>query len=588
MKRSLFALPAVVLCLALAGANPAGQRRPSMSSDLAAAHARGPHTHRVIVQGPASGLATLRYGLAGLLKRDLGESVAIEVNDAQFEALQRNPNISHISGDLPVVADMAVTNKVTGATSIWQGTPGLLGIGGTPGYTGAGIGVAILDSGIATHTALDTRVVARVNLVQDEPGVTGDPFGHGTHLAGTIGGNRTAATYVTPAFAGGSAPSVRLIDVRVLGSRGSGRTSDVIAGINWVIANRLVHNIRVINLSLGHAVMEPSATDPLCQAVARAVAAGITVVVSAGNYGLTSTGAPVLGGITSPGNSPAALTVGALDTRGTLDPSDDTVAPFSSRGPARYEIVVKPDVVAPGTRVVSLEAQHGYIGANYSQYHIAGTAKNAYMRLSGSSMSTAVVSGGIALLLNAQPSLTPAQVKVAIQMGARFMPNEGLVGAGAGSVNFAQSLKIAQNALLNNLLTTVGSLLGSSSGAAFRDTGTLIDRIYDRSGINLLGLLDLGPLFRSADSLEPGVLNLLGTSNPIGSAAANYVVWGNAAGWTSSYYVVWGNTIQSPSGQYVVWGNNDYSDPNYVVWGNADSANSTYVVWGNSLPGGGQ
>jgi subtilisin family serine protease len=237
---------------------------------------------------------------------------------------------------------------------------------------------------------------------------------------------------------------------------------------------------------------------------------------------------------------------------------------------------------------VSLEAQNGYIGANYSQYHIAGNAKNAYLRLSGSSMSTAVVSGGIALLLNAQPSLTPAQVKVAIQMGARFMPNDGLVGAGAGSVNFAQSLKIAQQGLVNNLLSTVTSLLGLSSGASFLDNGTLIDRIYDRTGINLLGLLDLGPLFRNAGNLEAGVLNLLGTNNPLGNAAANYVVWGNTAGWSSSYYVVWGNTIQAPSGQYVVWGNNNYSDPNYVVWGNADSANSTYVVWGNSLPGGGQ
>jgi serine protease AprX len=586
MRRSLLALFSSIVILGLAGANPSGQRRPSMSSDLAT-HDKGPHTHRVIVQGPAHGLASLRQGLAGILKRDLGESIAIEVNDAQFEALQRNPNYTHISGDLPVVADMAITNKITGATSVWQGTPGLLGLLGTPGYTGAGVGVAILDSGIATHTALDSRVVARVNLVSDEPGVTGDPFGHGTHLAGIIGGNRTAATWVTSGFAGGSAPSVRLIDVRVLGSRGSGRTSDVIAGIDWVIANRLVHNIRVINLSLGHPVVEPSATDPLCRAVARAVAAGITVSVSAGNYGLTSTGAPVLGGITSPGNSPVAITVGALDTHGTIDPSDDTVAPFSSRGPARYEIVVKPDVVAPGTRVVSLEAQNGYIGAAYSQYHIAGNAKNAYLRLSGSSMSTAVVSGGIALLLNAEPSLTPAQVKIALQMGARFMPKEGLIGAGAGSVNFAQALKVAKGGVLNNLLTTVTSLLGVSSGATFRDTGTLIDRIYDRTGIRLLGLLDLGALFDPGGNVESGVLNLLGSHNPIGNAAANYVVWGNAAGWTSSYYVVWGNTIQAPSGQYVVWGNTNYSDPNYVVWGNADSSSSTYVVWGNSVPGGG-
>jgi subtilisin family serine protease len=317
------------------------------------------------------------------------------------------------------------------------------------------------------------------------------------------------------------------------------------------------------------------------------VASGITVAVSAGNYGLTSTGAPVLGGITSPGNSPAALTVGALDTHGTVDPSDDTVAPFSSRGPARYEMVVKPDVVAPGTRIVSLEAQSAYIGGTYPQYHIAGSGRNAYLRLSGTSMSTAVVSGGIALLLNAQPALTPAQVKMALQMGARYLPKEGLIGAGAGSVNFAQSLKVAQSGLLNNLLTTVTSLLGVSSGAAFRDTGTLIDRVYDRTGIRLLRVLDLGGLFSGADAVEPGLLNLVGTSNPLGNSAPNYLVWGNVAGWSSSYYLVWGNTIQSPSGQYLVWGNNETSNSNYLVWGNTDWTSSNYLVWGNSLPGGG-
>lgn len=567
-RRFVFALPAALICLLLAGSTPSsGQRRPSLSSDLDGVHPRGAHTHRIIVQASGNGLDGLRRGIAGLLHRDLPGAVAMEVTDSQLEALKGNPLFEHISGDLPVVADMAVTNKVTGATSVWQGSGGLLGLLGTPGYTGTGVGVAVLDSGIATHTALDSRVVARVNLVSDEPYVTGDPFGHGTHIAGIIGGNRTAS--VTPAFAGGSAPSVRLVDVRVLGSAGSGRTSDVIAGIDWVIANRRTYNIKVINLSLGHPVTEPSATDPLCQAVARAVAASITVVVSAGNYGLTSTGAPVLGGITSPGNSPAALTVGSLDTKGTIDPSDDEVAPYSSKGPARYEVAVKPDVVAPGTRITSLEAQNSYISTTYRQWHIAGSGKNAYLRLSGTSMSTAVVSGGVALLMNAYPSLTPAQVKMSIQMGARFIPEAGLIGAGTGSVNFAQSMKIAQNGLLNNLTTTITSLLGLSSGAAFRDQGTLIDRVYDRTGIRLLRILDLSRLFGDADSAEPGVLNLVGLTNPLGNTGANYVVWGNVAGWSNSYYVVWGNSIQSPSGQYVVWGNNEFSDPNYVVWGNS-------------------
>ena len=568
-RRSFIALPTALVCLVLAGSTPSGQPRPSLSSDLAGAHPRGPHTHRVIVQGDGSGLASLRRGLHGAVRRSLGAAVAIEVNDAQLEALQRNPQFQNISGDLPVFADMAITNKVTGATTLWQGTSGLLGLlGGTPGYLGSGVGVAILDSGIYGHTALDDRIVARVNLVTDEPYGTGDPFGHGTHIAGIVGGNRTAAKYVTAAFAGGSAPAVNLIDVRVLGANGSGRTSDVIAGIDWAIEHRTAYKIRVINLSLGHAVTEPSATDPLCQAVARAVAAGITVVASAGNYGVTSTGAPVLGGITSPGNSPLALTVGAIDTKGTLDQSDDVVAAYSSKGPARYEIVVKPDVVAPGTKVVSLESPNSFLSTTYRQYHIAGSGKNAYMRLTGTSMSTAVVSGGVALLLNAEPSLTPAQVKMAVQMGARFMPEAGLVGAGTGSVNFAQSQKIAKQGLITSLLSSVTSLLGLSSGATFYDRGTLIDRIYDRTGVRLLGLLDLDLLL--GNSPDAGVLNLLGSSNPLGYTGANYLVWGNVAGWSDSYYLVWGNTIQTPSGQYLVWGNNEATDSNYLVWGNSD------------------
>ena len=150
------------------------------------------------------------------------------------------------------------------------------------------------------------------------------------------------------------------------------------------------------------------------------------VVASAGNYGQTSTGAPVLGGITSPGNSPFAITVGAIDTAGTITRSDDRVAPYSSRGPTAIDLAVKPDVVAPGTRLVSLEVRGSYLSTTYPAWHIAGSSSNAYFRLSGTSMAAAVVSGGVALLLDANPNLNPAQVKIALQMGATFMPHGGL------------------------------------------------------------------------------------------------------------------------------------------------------------------
>jgi serine protease AprX len=566
-RRPLFFI-AVVLCL-LTGlpAHPSGQRRPTLSGDLT--HVGGDRI-RLIVQPATEGdLGSIRGRLRGIVRRELEGSVALEVSRAEFDALSRDSAFAHISADAVVVSDMAITNKVTGASAMWQGSSGLLGLLSTPGYDGTGIGVAVVDSGISPHSALDSRVVARVNLVSWEGPTSGDPYGHGTHVAGIIGGNTTAAKYVTPAFAGGSAPGVKLIDVRVLGATGVGYTSDVIAGIEWAVANRSKYGIRVINLSLGHAVSEPAAIDPLCQAVARAVQAGVVVVASAGNYGVTSAGEPVLGGITSPGNSPYAITVGAIDTAGTVTRADDTVAAYSSKGPTRYDLAVKPDVVAPGTRIVSLEAQGSYLAKNYPSWHIAGSGKNAYFRLTGTSMATAVVSGGVALLLDANPFMTPGQVKVALQMGATFMPNGGLVGAGTGSVNFPQSSKIATTGLVASLLNTVDSLLGTSSGATFRDTGTMIDRIYDRSGVRLLGLIDLGVLFVQADSTESGVLNLLGLNNPIAQTPANHLVWGDVANWTNNYHLVWGDAVQSPSGQHLVWGDSEHTDSNHLVWGDA-------------------
>jgi serine protease AprX len=539
-----------------------GQRLPSLSPDL---HEVRSDRVRVIVQADAPGLKSVRARLLRALKRELDGAAALDLTRAEYEALKRDSSVAHISKDLPVVADMAITNKVTRADTVWQGTGGLLGLGGTPGYQGAGIGVAVIDSGISQHSAIGSRVVARVNLVSSEPNVSGDPFGHGTHVAGMIGGAGASAARVTSAYSGGSAPAVRFIDIRVLGRTGVGYTSDVLAGIEWAIANRTQYGIRIINLSLGHPVAEPAATDPLCIAVERAVKAGIVVVASAGNYGLTSTGAPVLGGITSPGNSPAALTVGAIDTNGTTDRSDDRVAPYSSRGPTRFDLAVKPDVVAPGTRIVSLEANGSYLASTYPQWHVAGTGTNGYFRLSGTSMATGVVSGGVALLLDAEPSLTPAQVKIVLQSGARFIPSAGLIAGGTGSVDFAQSLKIADQGLITSLLSTVQNLLGLSSGASFFDRGTLIDRIYDRTGLRLLGLLDLGSLLYGAESAEPGVLTLLGQQNALGKTPANYLVWGTVAGWTSSYYLVWGTTIQDPSGQYLVWGT--MADDDYLVWG---------------------
>jgi hypothetical protein len=172
----------------------------------------------------------------------------------------------------------------------------------------------------------------------------------------------------------------------------------------------------------------------------------------------------------------------------------------------------------------------------------------------------------VALLLDKYPHLSPAQIKLLVQTGARFIPSAGLIGGGTGSVDFAQSLRIGDSGLLQNLLGALSNVLGLSSGASFVDRGTLIDRLYDRTGLRLLGLLDLGGLLGLADYAEPGVLTLLGESNALGDTQPNHLVWGNYAGWTSAYYIAWGTPMQEPaSGQHLVWGN--MADGDHLVWG---------------------
>jgi serine protease AprX len=210
-----------------------------------------------------------------------------------------------------------------------------------------------------------------------------DGYGHGSHVAGTAAG-RNEGGYNSAGF-DGVAPNANLIDVRVLDGRGLGQVSDVIAGIDWVLSNRASRNIRVMNLSLGAASSESWVTDPLCRAVRQAAGAGITVVAAAGNYGRTELGVERYGSITAPGNDPSVITVGAANTHQTDARSDDSVTYFSSRGPTRgysvdaagtrrHDNLLKPDLLAPGNRVVAAESRFSFLIDNYPQLHASGTA----------------------------------------------------------------------------------------------------------------------------------------------------------------------------------------------------------------------
>src|SRR5689334_10274648 len=187
------------------------------------------------------------------------------------------------------------------------------------------------------------------------------------------------------------------------------------------------YNIRVMNLSLGRPVYESYKLDPLCQAVEAAWKAGIVVVVAAGNDGRTNYATlNGYGTITAPGNDPYVITVGAMNTKGTPDRSDDVMTSYSSKGPTAVDHIVKPDLVAPGNRVVSLQTG-GYLQKNYPtnrppvtyyQTGSSGSTSDRYFILSGTSMATGVVSGGAALLLQKNPTLTPDQVKATLMKTA--------------------------------------------------------------------------------------------------------------------------------------------------------------------------
>ena len=289
---------------------------------------------------------------------------------------------------------MAVTAETVGADQVWSGAAA-----GLAGYTGKGIGVAVIDSGVASHKSIRERIVASYDFTG---GGVRDELGHGTHVAGIIVGDQDSGYP-------GIAPGSHIVSLKVLNGDGSGETSDVISAIQWAVDNRARYNLRIINLSLGHPVFESYRDDPLCQAVQLAVDAGMVVVAAAGNFGKTADGRSVIGGIVSPGNSPAALTVGASNTLGTVQRSDDVMASYSSRGPTAIDGLLKPELVAPGNKVVAAAAQGASLPKTYSERVVSGQGAEAFIEFSGTSMAAAVVSGAAALVLDANESLTPAR-----------------------------------------------------------------------------------------------------------------------------------------------------------------------------------
>ncbi|MNO30522.1 Serine protease AprX [compost metagenome] len=289
------------------------------------------------------------------------------------------------------------------------------------GLTGKGVNIAVLDTGVFPHPDL-TRPVNRIVAFKDFVNHRKRPYddnGHGTHIAGDAAGNgwSSKGKYKGPA------PEAGIVGVKVLDINGDGYDSTIIKAIEWCIAQRKRLKLRILSMSFGGPVSTSCNDDLLCQAVEKAVKAGLTVVIAAGNSG------PGRKTIESPGISPSAITVGAIDDRRTLTQKDDRITFYSSRGPAPGG-KIKPDLVAPGESVISLRAPGSQLARNFPYLRI----DKQYFVLSGTSVSAPMVSGAAAQLLQSCPSLTPCQVKTRLKRYAfrlGLKPNT----AGSGEIN---------------------------------------------------------------------------------------------------------------------------------------------------------
>jgi serine protease AprX len=381
-------------------------------------------------------------------------------------------------------------------------------------------------------------------------------YGHGTHVAGIIGGNG----YLSAGRLAGVAPNVHFVDLRALDAHGSGSDSSVIAAIQQAIALKDTYNIRIINLSLGRGIPVSYTQDPLCQAVEAAWQNGILVVVAAGNYGrLSVSGSNGFGTITAPGNDPLVLTVGAMKSMDTYSRTDDLKSSFSSKGPTTYDHVVKPDIMAMGNDVVSLAAPGATLETAHPQSLVTGSdGNNDYFRLSGTSMATPAVSGAVALMLEQNSSLTPDQVKARLMKTAyKSFPRSSVSWVPHLSRNFTE---------FYDLLSVGSGYLDVQAALANND----------------LAPANVGAAL-SPSALYDSVTHTVTLSNGNSMVLPSSVVWGASVVWGTS--VVWGANV---SGSSVVWGaslpwNDNQLTAFSVVWGASTGTSATSVVWGSSM-----
>lgn len=293
------------------------------------------------------------------------------------------------------------------------------------GYTGKGITIAFLDTGIYPHpdfTKPKNRIIAFYDIVNGKKQPY-DDNGHGTHVAGDAAGNGN----LSGGKYKGVAPDANIVSVKVLDAKGTGLSSDILAGMQWIIDNKEKYNIKIVSLSIGETPSLPPFLDPLVRGVDKLWRHGLIVTVAAGNSG------PNYNTITSPGTSRNVITVGAVDDKRTSDISDDVIASFSGRG-SRY--LNKPDIVAPGVKIISTASGNVPIGTDESIM-----VNKSYRIASGTSMATPIVAGAAALLLEKNPYLTNTQIKHILKSTTVKINDAGIWTQGSGMINIEEALK---------------------------------------------------------------------------------------------------------------------------------------------------
>jgi len=393
------------------------------------------------------------------------------------QQLSGHDEIAYISPNR-AVHSLGHLENTTGAAQIRSA------FGGSSGLNGSGIGIAIIDSGVySSHHEITFGGSSRLSMSVDAGsfGTTNDFYGHGTFVSSVA----TGTNHIGPGDYTGIAPGANVINVKALDSSGTGLTSNIIAAVEWCIANRLAYNIRVINMSLGAPAVESYRNDPLCLAIRAAHDLGMVVVCAAGNDGKDVNGNKVYGAIHSPGDEPSAITVGAANTYGTDGRSDDTITTYSSRGPTRgyytnaagakvFDNLIKPDLVAPGNKIISSEAPGCNLVTEYPQLKANQFETNPYhyvMYMSGTSVSAPVVAGAAALLLQVNPSLTPNLIKAILMYTSQPLPGFNTLEQGAGELNIAGAVGLAMS--LKNPLTGLSNgqpMLGGNSVTSQQQT----------------------------------------------------------------------------------------------------------------------